>query len=52
MDTQEFELSDDELSFKELDAVSGGACDAQDLIDAMFGGRLIKAWVQQGCPVK
>jgi len=42
---------DDELGLEELDAVSGGACDGQDIIDALSGNPLIKAWVGMGCPV-
>ena len=52
MDEQEFEPSDNELSCEELDAVTGGTCTAQDLIDALGGGRLMKMWVRLGCPVK
>lgn len=50
MDTQNPEPSRYELSYQDLDAVIGGACDIFDLT-AAGGGPLEKLWVQQGCPV-
>ena len=37
---KKLELSDDELSCEELDAVSDGACDGQDIIDAKHYGQI------------
>jgi len=43
-------LSDDELSYEELDAASGGDCTLVEIFQAYNGaGPLFKAWVQGGC---
>ena len=54
MDTQKFELSDDELGCEKLDAVSGGQCTNADVewVVANWQNPLARAWLHLGCPVK
>jgi hypothetical protein len=53
MDTQKLELSDDELNFEELDAVSGGECSIWEYLGyPLETNPLTKMWIKQGCPVK